>query len=87
MSSAGLDFGAPSGVFLALGTRRFRHTALSYRRFGTLRDAIRFVVEEAPASLRAYIEVEDRNIEKPEIRQLYESDGYRSVNCLRWASN
>jgi hypothetical protein len=78
MPSASPDFRSPSGVFLTVGTRRLKHGALSYRRFATLRDAIQFVVEEAPACARVYIEVDDRNIEKSEIWQLYESDGYRT---------
>jgi hypothetical protein len=74
----GVDFGAPTGVYMHLRAAggRQRRTA-SFRLFATLAEAIRFVVEELPQGVHsAYIKAGDERLEMEAIRRLYESDEY-----------
>ena len=51
---------------------------LSYRRFATAAEAIRFAVEELPAmrALGAWMQVGDQRFDSDDIQRLYESDDY-----------
>ena len=51
---------------------------LSYRRFATAAEAIRFAVEDFPAirTLGAWMQVGDERFDSEEIHRLYERDDY-----------
>ena len=51
---------------------------LSYRRFATAAEAIRFAVEELPAvrALGAWMQVGDKRFDGDDIQRLYESGDY-----------
>jgi hypothetical protein len=71
------DYAASAELFMA----KRRHGArqpLSYRRFATAAEAIRFAVEEFPAmrALGAWMLVGERRFDGVEIHRLYESDDY-----------
>lgn len=59
---------------------RIRKTGrpLSYRRFDTAAEAIRFIVEEAPAEsmLGACLEVDEKRLSLQDVKNLYESESY-----------
>jgi hypothetical protein len=72
-----IDFDAPAELFMAKrkgGTRQ----PLTYRRFATAAEAIRFAVEDLPAvrTLGAWMQVGDERFEGDEIQRLYDSGGY-----------
>jgi hypothetical protein len=71
------DYGIPAELFIAkskAGTRQ----PLTYRRFATAAEAIRFAVEELPAvrTLGAWMQVGDQRFDGDDIQRLYESDDY-----------
>jgi hypothetical protein len=71
------DYAASAELFMA----KRRHGArqpLSYRRFATAAEAIRFAVEEFPAmrGLGAWMLVGEKRFDSEEIHRLYESDDY-----------
>jgi len=71
------DYDTPAELFLAKrkgGTRK----RLSYRRFASAAEAIRFVVEEFPAvhTLGAWLQVGDERFDSDDIQRLYENDEY-----------
>jgi hypothetical protein len=71
------DYSAAAELFMGKrkgGTRQ----PLSYRRFTTAAEAIRFAVEELPAmrALGAWMQVGDERFDGDEIKRLYESDKY-----------
>lgn len=71
------DYGSPAELFMAKrkGGPRQR---LSYRRFATAAEAIRFAVEDLPAmrTLGPWLQVGDKRFNSDEIYRLYESDDY-----------
>jgi hypothetical protein len=72
----GFDYGAPAELYpsrLKKGRGR-----ISYKRFDTAAEALRFAVEEipAPALLGAYLEVDEARFGIEEIRFLYENAAY-----------
>jgi hypothetical protein len=73
---SGLNYGAPAELFPC----RIKNGQgkIKYKRFETAAEAIRFVVEEVPASaLRgAYLEVDEARFERHEIQCLYDSAAY-----------
>ena len=71
------DYAASAELFMAK-RRHGARQALSYRRFATAAEAIRFAVEEFPAmrALGAWMLVGDERYDSEEIRRLYESDDY-----------
>ena len=73
---SGFDYGAPAELFPC--RIKNGHGKIKYRRFETAAEAIRFVVEEVPASaLRgAYLEVDEARFERHEIQCLYDSAAY-----------
>lgn len=69
------DYRAPAELFPAIAARR---GGVTYHRFDTLGDALRFAIEElAPPLLAgAVIESEEVRYSAAEIRTLYEAAGY-----------
>jgi hypothetical protein len=61
--------------------RKLRREPVGYGRFARAADAIRFAIEELPASLlpEACLEVEDEIFDVEGIRRLYQSDAYPLV--------
>jgi hypothetical protein len=73
---SGLDYGAPAELFPC--RIKNGHGQIKYKRFETAAEAIRFVVEEVPASaLRgAYLEIDEVRFQRHEIQCLYDSAAY-----------
>jgi hypothetical protein len=65
------DYAAPGELFCALSVSR--RTRVTYKRFESAAQAIRFAVEEMPANrlLATILEVDEVRLRGPEIRQLY----------------
>lgn len=70
------DFDAPSELFCAQSVSR--HSRITYRRFDSAAQAIRFAVEELTVgALRAStLEVMEVRLRGEQIRALYDSPGY-----------
>jgi hypothetical protein len=71
------DYAASAELFMPKRKRGVRQP-LSYRRFATAAEAIRFAVEELPAgaALAPWMQVGDERFNSDDIRRLYESTGY-----------
>jgi len=71
------DYGIPAELFMGKRKAGARQP-LSYRRFATAAEAIRFAIEELPAvrALGAWMQVGDRRFDGDDIQRLYESNGY-----------
>ena len=72
----GFDYKAPAELFpsrVKIGRAR-----VAYRRFASAAEALRFAVEETPASalLGAYIEVNEVRVDMREAQRLYDSPAY-----------
>lgn len=70
------NYGARAELF---ASRRHAKTNQSqYRRFSTAAEAVRFVIEDLPATARAgsYLEVNERRFEGGSIQALYDDVGY-----------
>ena len=72
----GFDYGAPAELYpsrIKKGRGR-----ISYKRFDTAAEALRFAIEEIPppALLGAYLDVGEARFGMQEIRYLYESAAY-----------
>jgi len=82
---AAFDFGSEAALFPSESavapqpsrSRRGRKPS-GYGRFACAADAIRFAIEELPASLlpRTYLEVDEEKFDGERIRRLYESAEY-----------
>jgi hypothetical protein len=72
----GFDYNAPAELFPSRSKKS--RGQITYKRFDTAAEALRFAVEEmpAPALLGAYLEVDEARFGLQEIRSLYESDAY-----------
>lgn len=70
------DYKAPAELFPS--RNRKVASKVKYRRFTSAADAIRYAIEELPASLLvgACIEIDERRLDHREIRALYDSDHY-----------
>jgi hypothetical protein len=70
------DYTAPAELYSARG--HGRRAPLSYRRFPTAAEAIRFAVEQIPKNLTAaaYIETGDQTITHKDLQALYDSPDY-----------
>jgi hypothetical protein len=71
------DYALAAELFMGKRKRGPRQP-LSYRRFATAAEAIRFAVEELPAvrALGAWMQVGDERFDGDDIQRLYESDDY-----------
>jgi hypothetical protein len=72
----GFDFSAPAELFPSRSKKG--RGRVTYKRFDTAAEALRFAVEEmpAPALLGAYLESEETRFGEQEMRSLYESAAY-----------
>jgi hypothetical protein len=72
----GFDFNAPAELFPSRNKKG--RGRVTYKRFDTAAEAIRFAVEDMPSSalLGAYLESEETRFGEQEIRVLYDSAAY-----------
>jgi hypothetical protein len=72
-----IDYAASAELYMPKGKPGARRV-VSYRRFATAADAIRFAVEDFPAirTLGAWMRVGDERFDGDGIQRLYESDAY-----------
>ncbi len=77
MSENEFDYSGPAELYIAKKQRAGRST-MTYRRFDTAANAIRFSIEELPnANLPGTIlEVDEGRFHHKDIRKLYESSAY-----------
>jgi hypothetical protein len=70
------DYNAPAELFPSRSKKGRGH--VTYRRFDTAAEALRFAVEEMPAAalLGAYLEVDEARYGVQEIRFLYDTAAY-----------
>lgn len=70
-------YDAPAEIYSSAGTGS-RKRPVSYRRFATSAEAIRFTIEELPQMMQrgTVMEVGDDRFEIADIRALYDSDDY-----------
>jgi hypothetical protein len=71
------DYGASAELFMPK-RRSGARQPLSYRRFATAAEAIRFAVEELPGvrTLGAWMQVGEERFNSEDIQRLYESSSY-----------
>lgn len=72
----GFDYGASAELFPSRGKRN--SGGITYKRFSTTAEALRFAVEELPprALIGAYLEVDEMRYGFQEMRSLYEHAAY-----------
>jgi hypothetical protein len=70
------DYAAPAELFPSRNRKARR--LMTYRRFETGAEAVRFAIEELPAVLflGAFIEMDEERFDHNEIRRLYDSDDF-----------
>lgn len=68
------DYGAPAELFISK-SRSHARRPVTYRRFATGAEAIRFAIEELREELRAgtVMQIDETRFDHDEIRSLYES--------------
>ena len=78
------NYAASAELFMPKRKRGARQP-LSYRRFATAAEALRFAVEELPAvqALGPWMQVGDERFSSDDIRRLYESTSYPRRRRLR----
>ena len=76
------DYAASAELFIP---KRRGSPSLSYRRFATAAEAVRFAVEEFPSirTLGAWMQVGEERFNGDDIRRLYESASYPRRRRLR----
>jgi hypothetical protein len=79
------DYTASAELFIRTKGKRGVRRPLSYRRFATAAEAIRFAVEDFPAirTLSAWMRVGDERFNGDDIQRLYESNSYPRRRCMR----
>jgi hypothetical protein len=79
------DYAASAELFMPKNQRRGARQPLSYRRFATAAEAIRFAVEEFPAisTLGALMRVGEERFNGDDIRRLYDSTSYPRRRRMR----
>ena len=72
------DYTASAELFIPKKRKRGAHQPISYRRFASAAEAIRFAVEDFPAirTLGAWMRVGDERFNSDDIQRLYESNSY-----------
>jgi Arc/MetJ-type ribon-helix-helix transcriptional regulator len=72
------DYTESAELFMPKNGKAGLRQPLSYRRFASAAEAIRFAVEDFPAiqTLRAWMRVGDERFNGDDIRRLYESKSY-----------
>jgi hypothetical protein len=80
----GFDYNAPAELF---PSRSRKGRSITYRRFDTAAEALRFSIEQVPESalLGAYLEVNEARFGLAEIRFLYESPAYPLARAVKKA--
>jgi hypothetical protein len=78
----GFDYNAPAELFPSRSKKS--RGQITYKRFDSAAEALRFAIEEmpAPALLGAYLEVNEARFGLQEIRALYESDAYPLMRAV-----
>ena len=78
------DYTASAELFMPKRKGGVRHQ-LSYRRFATAAEAIRFAIEELPpvSTLGPWMKVGDERFNNDEIRGLYDSTSYPRRHRIR----
>jgi hypothetical protein len=73
---AGFDYNSPAELFPSRNKKGGGR--ITYKRFDTAAEALRFAVEDMPgvALLGAYLEIAETRFGEQEIQQLYQSDAY-----------
>lgn len=71
------DFSTPAELYTT-GKRRIGQNSMTYRRFETAAEAIRFTIEELSAARQngAVLEVNEDRFRHTEIRKFYDSSSY-----------
>jgi len=79
------DYAASAELFMPKRKPGVRQASLSYRRFTTAAEAIRFAVEELPAvrTLGAWMQVGEDRFNSDDIQRLYESTSYPRHRRMR----
>ena len=79
------DYAAATELFIPKKGGRGARQPLSYRRFPTATEAIRFAVEEFPSirTLGAWMRVGDEHFNADDIWHLYESNSYPRRRSVR----
>ena len=72
------DYDIPAELYTSTGQGARSNKPVTYRRFATSAEAIRFAIEELPQLLQCgtAMEVEDERFEFREIRDLYGNERY-----------
>lgn len=70
-----IDYSRPAELF---PSRRFAKSLARYRRFPNAAEAVRYIIEEQPASwlVGSMLDVDGRRYEGQAIRALYDADTY-----------
>ena len=78
------DYAASAELYM-LKRKRGARQQVSYRRFATAAEAIRFAIEDFPAvrTLGAWMQVGDERFNSDDIRRLYESNDYPQRRRMR----
>jgi len=79
------DYTASAELFIPKKGKAGLRQPVSYRRFATAAEAIRFAVEDFPAihTFRAWMRVGDERFNSEDIQRLYDSDGYPRRRRMR----
>jgi hypothetical protein len=79
------DYTASAELFIPKKGKAGARQPVSYRRFATAAEAIRFAVEDFPGihTLRAWMRVGDERFDSDDIQRLYESNSYPRRRRMR----